>query len=333
MHIYQIENNFGLNNLRASERDEKPVGPKEVRLEIEAVSLNFRDLLMVKGLYNPRQPLPLIPCSDAGGTISEIGSEVQNWKVGDAIMPSFFANYEDGLPTKQKLSQTLGGPLDGTLRESMVLPERCLIRQPRGWTHAESSTIPCAMLTAWSALHSGDKLESVLVQGTGGVSIAALQLAKSLGAKVIATSSSDEKLERLKELGADEVINYKTQKNWGKEVKSLTNGVGVDVVVEVGGAGTLEQSLTAVCVGGCIAMIGVLSGVQSEINLIPILMRQVRVQGIIVGHKKSMLELVAHLETTDIRPIISDRFSFEDTVDAFRHMEAAKHFGKIVIEA
>ncbi len=331
MHIYQIESNFGLNNLKRSERDEKELGPQEVRLKMDSISLNFRDLLMVKGLYNPRQPLPLIPCSDAAGKIIEIGSEVNDWKVGDAVMPSFFANYEDGLATKQKLSQTLGGPLDGTLRESMVLPERGLIRQPKGWTHAESSTIPCAMLTAWSALHSGDKLETVLIQGTGGVSIAALQLAKSLGAKVIATSSSDEKLERLKELGADEVINYKTQTNWGKQVKSLTNGVGVDVVVEVGGAGTLEQSLRAVCVGGCIAMIGVLSGVKSEVNLTSILMRHIRVQGIIVGHKKGMLDLVSHLETTDIRPIISDRFSFDDAVGAFHHMEAAKHFGKIVV--
>ncbi len=286
MQIYQIESEFGVNNLKRAERDRLPLGEDEVRLEIDSISLNFRDLLMVKGLYNPRQPLPLIPCSDAAGTIIEIGSAVKAWKVGDVAIPSFFSNYETGLPTKEKLSQTLGGPLDGTLRESMVLPERALLRPPKNWTLAQASTLPCATLSAWSALKSGDKLDSVLVQGSGGVSIAALQLAKSLGARVIATSSSDKKLERLKALGADELINYRSNKDWGKEVKTLTNGVGVDIVVEVGGAGTLEQSLKAVCVGGTIAMIGVLSGVQSEVNLIPILMRQIRIQGIIVGHKE-----------------------------------------------
>lgn len=332
MNVYQITESFGLKNLRKAKREERPLGEHEIRMQVSAVSLNYRDLLMVQGKYNSKQPLPLIPCSDGAGVICEIGSAVRDWQIGDAITTCFFSDYQEGQPTKEKLASSLGGPLEGTLRERIILSEKGIVRQPKGWTHAESATLPCAALTAWKGLHAGKgPAERVLIQGTGGVSIAALQLAKSLGMTVIMTSSCDEKLKRAKALGADFLINYRSQPAWGKEVKKLTNGIGVDLIIEVGGANSLKESLIAIRPGGTISMIGILGGTHSKLNLIPVLMQQVRIQGIIVGSQKNHKDLIRHLDTTSIRPVISDRFSFDDIIPAFEHLRSAKHFGKIVI--
>lgn len=334
MRAYEIQGSFGLENLHPAERPDPEPGPGQVLLEMRAVSLNYRDLLMVRGHYNPRQPLPLVPCSDGVGEIIALGEGVDDLAVGDRVATCFFQTWGGGPPTADKIRGTLGGPLDGTLAERMAVSAKGVVRVPEHLTDVEAATLPCAALTAWNALVECGSVTAgdvVLVQGTGGVSTFALQIATALGAEVIVTSSSDAKLERARELGAWGTVNYVEDPAWGKAVRKLTGGRGVDLVVEVGGAGTLEQSLKAVRVGGEVSVIGVLSGVASELNIIPILMQQLRLQGILVGSRESFERMNRAFAAHRIRPVVDRVFSFDETPDAFRYLASGEHLGKICL--
>jgi NADPH:quinone reductase-like Zn-dependent oxidoreductase len=335
MRVYEIQDSFGLDNLTLMERpDPPPPGSGQIVVRMKAVSLNYRDLMTVRGHYNPKQPLPLIPCSDGVGEVIAIGAGVTRVAVGERVATCFSQTWQAGPPSHEKVRGTLGGPLDGTLAEQMVLGEQGVIQVADHLTDAEAACLPCAGLTAWSALvtlggvTAGD---TVLVQGTGGVSIFALQFARILGARVIVTSSSDEKLARARALGASETINYREISRWGQEVLALTDGRGVDHVVEVGGAGTLAQSLDAVRIGGTISVIGVLSGVATELSVIPILMKQVRLQGLMVGHREGFQAMNRAVASHGMRPVVDRVLPFDQAPAAFQHMASGQHFGKIVI--
>lgn len=334
MRVFEIQDGFGLDHLRLTKRPDPQAGPGQVVLEMRAVSINYRDLLMVRGHYNPRQPLPLIPCSDGVGVVSEVGDGVDGLQVGDRVATCFFQTWKSGPPDAAKIHGTVGGPIDGTLTERMVVPADAVVPVPEHLSDAEGATLTCAGLTAWSALAEEGSVgagDIVLVQGTGGVSIFALQFAQLFGARVVVTSSSDTKLERAREMGAFATVNYVEDPAWAKTVRKLTDGKGVDHIVEVGGAGTLEQSLKAARVGGEISVIGVLSGISSEINIIPILMQQLRLQGILVGSKESYLRMNRAVAAHGLTPVVDRVVDFEHAVDAFHAMAEAGHVGKICI--
>jgi NADPH:quinone reductase-like Zn-dependent oxidoreductase len=290
-------------------------------VRVRAASINYRDWLMLAGEYNPRQPLPLVPVSDGMGEVTAVGASVTRVKTGE--------------PTRDKLRGTLGGPLDGMLAEQVRLSAEGLVPVPAYLTDAEAATLPCAAVTAWSALVEQGGVEPgdvVLVQGTGGVSIFALQFARLLGARVIVTSSSDKKLERARALGAWHGINYKATPDWDKAVRALTNNVGVDHIVEVGGAGTLGRSIRAVRVGGTISVIGVLAGKASELMVTPILMQNLRLQGVLVGSREMFERMNRALEFHQLRPAVDKVFGFEEVREAFAYLAAGRHFGKIAIQ-
>ena len=334
MRAFEIRESFGLDHLVLAERPDPRPGFGQVAVRVRAVSLNFRDLLMVEGKYNPKQPLPLIPCSDGAGEVVAVGDGVTRVRTGDRVCGILAQRWIAGEPTREKVRSTLGGPLDGMLAEQVVLDQEGVVTVPPHLSDEEASTLPCAAVTAWSALVTEGEIkagDTVLVQGTGGVSIFALQIARLLGARVIVTSSQEEKLERARELGASDGINYRDTPDWGAKVKALTGGVGVDHVVEVGGAGTLQQSLQAVRIGGRISLIGVLSGNATQVNLNSILMQKVRVQGILVGHRESFEAMNRAITLSGLRPVIDRVFPFEEAPAAFEHMAAGRHFGKIVV--
>jgi len=334
MRAFQIQDSFGLDNLKPTERPDPCPGANEVVVRMRAVSLNYRDILTVNGAYNPKQPLPLIPCSDGAGEVIAVGEGVSRVRVGDRVATLFSQGWMAGEPTASELRATLGGPLDGTLAEMMVLSEQGVIPVPNHLSDVEAATLPCAALTAWSALvEHGDVTagSTVLVQGTGGVSIFALQFAQLLGARVIVTSSNNDKLIKARKLGAWQEINYVDDPAWGKTVRALTNGVGVDHVVEVGGAETFEQSLRAVRVGGHISVIGVLSGVATKVNIVAILMQGVRLQGILVGSREGFEKMNRAIEQHELRPVVDRVFPFAEAPDAFAYMASGAHFGKVCI--
>ncbi len=335
MKALQIEDSFGLDNLRFAEVPTPKPGPGQVLLRMRAASLNYRDLLMAKGAYNPRQPLPLVPCSDGVGTVEEVGEGVSRVKVGQRVATLFSQGWLAGRAAAADLRATLGGPLGGTLCEFMVLSAAGVSPVPDHLSDAEAATLPCAALTAWSALAIEGSVQAgdtVLLEGTGGVSIFALQLSQLLGARAIITSSSDSKLERARQLGAWRTINYQQQPEWGKAVKELTGGRGVDHVVEVGGGGTLSQALKAVRAGGELSLIGVLSGVSSELNLLSIVMQNVRLQGILVGSRESFETMTRAIDQHRLKPVVDRVFSFSEAVNAFRYLDSAQHLGKVCIE-
>jgi NADPH:quinone reductase-like Zn-dependent oxidoreductase len=334
MKAFEIQQ-FGIENLALVERDEPQPRANQVVVKFHAASLNFRDLMMVKGSYNPRAKLPAVPFSDGAGEIVAIGENVTKWKIGDRVCPIFTQGWIEGEPDGAKNRTALGGgDLDGVLREYGAFDEQSLIRIPEMLSYEEAATLPCAAVTAWNALAVSGKLkagETVLTLGTGGVSIFAVQFARAFGAKIIATSSSDEKLERAKKLGVAETINYKQTPDWDKEVLRLTEKTGVDHIVEVGGAGTLAKSMNAAKIGGHIAVIGVLTGA-GEVNPIPILMKSIRLQGIFVGSRDMFEGMNRAIETNGIKPVIDRTFAFEETSAALKYMESGAHFGKIVIK-
>lgn len=334
MQVVEIRERFGLEHLTVGERSEPVAGPGQVALRMRAASLNYRDLLMVLGRYDPRQRLPLIPCSDGVGEVVSVGEGVARVKIGDRVSPIFAQRWIGGEPTRDKLRSTLGGPLDGTLAEGMALDAEGVVRVPDHLTDEEAATLPCAGVTAWNALVTYGRVtagDTVLVLGTGGVSLFALQFGTLLGARVIVTSSSDEKLERAMALGAWKVINYAATPEWGREARAMAGGEGVDLVVEVGGAGTLAQSVAAVRFGGRISLIGNLAGAKSEINLIPLFMRQIRVQGILVGSRKDFEAMNRAIEAHGLHPPVSRIHPMEEARAAFEHMTARDHFGKIAV--
>ncbi|EMY68344.1 zinc-dependent alcohol dehydrogenase family protein [Leptospira vanthielii] len=326
---------FGLDHLKIIDVPEPTSpGPTEVLVRLRAASLNYRDSLVVEGKYNPKFPLPLVPCSDGAGEVIGIGSQVTEWAVGDRVLLTFAPKWIARDATHAEMRHTIGGPLPGTLRELALVPETGLVRIPSHLSYEEAATLPCAALTAWSGLFQFSNLkpgEFVVVQGTGGVSIFALQFAKFVGAKVILTSSSGEKLEQGKELGADYLVNYKETPEWGKEVRRITKKVGADHIIEVGGAGTLEQSIAACRPFGVIHLIGILAGKSGELNLLPAVMNNLKIQGLVVGGRKAFIEMNQAIETSGLRPVVDKVFSLEESADAIRYLRSGSHFGKIVI--
>jgi NADPH:quinone reductase-like Zn-dependent oxidoreductase len=336
MKVYEIRDGFGLEALRLADRPEPSPGAGEVLLRVKAVSLNYRDLLVVKGLYNPKMPLPRIPVSDGVGEVVAVGPgvpETSSVRVGQRVAGLFMPRWLAGELTEAASRSALGGSVDGMLAEYVALPAEGVIEPPGHLTDEEAATLPCAGVTAWNGLVSSGGVKPgdvVLTQGTGGVSLFALQFARVAGARVIATSSHEEKLARVRALGAGDGINYKTTPEWGDRARALTAGRGVDQVVEVGGAGTLPQSLRAVRPGGYVALIGVLSG-YGQANPLPILMKNVRVQGIYVGSRAHFEAMNRAIALHQLRPVVDRVFPFAEAVDALRHLESGRHFGKVVI--
>ncbi|UQI39652.1 zinc-dependent alcohol dehydrogenase family protein [Vreelandella venusta] len=307
-------------------------GPGEIKVRLHASSLNFHDYAVVAGMIPTADGR--IPMSDGAGVVEAVGEGVNEFAVGDAVVSTFFPDWLEGPARVGDFVTTPGDGIDGYAREQVVAAATSFTHQPQGYSHAESATLTTAGLTAWRALVVDGGLkagDTVLVLGTGGVSIFALQFAKMMGARVIATSSSNEKLTRLRELGAEHTINYKETPDWGKAVKALTNGEGVDHVVEVGGPGTLPQSIEAVKIGGHIALIGVLTGREGEIPTAKLMAKQAKLQGLIVGSRRHQIEMVRAIEAANLKPIIDREFALSDIADAFRHQESGEHFGKICL--
>ena len=332
---YSVRGAVGISNLTLAEVATPVPGPDDVLIRIRAVSLNYRDLDTVRGTYpGGKYDLPFTPTSDAAGEVVAIGNRVTNLRLGDRVVPNFWQKWQTG-ETPPPGAVHLAGALPGLLRELAVLPAAGLLKIPEGVSFAEASTLPIAAVTAWQALIEIGGLkpgETVLVQGTGGVSIFALQIAKLAGAKVIVTSSSDEKLERARKLGADFTINYRTQPDWASEVRRWTGDHGVQHVIEVGGASTFRQSLQALAIGGHVYVIGYLGGAGEGIDPFLILKSKAHVHGVLVGPASSFQAFLDAYTARGLRPVIDRVFPFENAVDAFRHMESATHFGKIVIE-
>ncbi len=331
MKAYQIEA-FGFENVKLADLAEPQPGPGEVLLSMRAWSLNFRDLMMAKGQYNPRLKLPAVPLSDGVGEVVALGPGASKWKVGDRVAGCFMPKWTCGEIDDEKAKSALGGGGAGMLAEKVAINEAGVVAVPEHLSVEQAATLPCAAVTAWQALVPHVKAgDTVLVQGTGGVSIFALQLAKLHGARVIATSSSDAKLAKALELGASDGINYKTTPDWDKKVVELTGGRGVDFVVEVGGAGTLPLSMKAVRAGGQISLIGVLTG-GGQVNPMPILMRGIRVQGIFVGSREMFEAMNRAISLARLAPVVDRVFPFGEATEAFRYMESGAHFGKVVIK-
>ena len=331
MKVVEIRERFGLEYLQVTERPEPTVRPGQVLLRMRAASLNYRDLLMIRGQYNPKQTLPLIPGSDGVGEVVEVGDGVERVIVGDRVAPIFAQSWISGEPTREKMRSTLGGPLGGTFAESMALDARGVVHVPEHLTDEEAATLPCAAVTAWNALSPLKAGDTVLVQGTGGVSIFALQFARLLGVRAIATSSSDEKLERARALGAWETINYRSTPDWGRQARLLSGGAGVDLVVEVGGAETIAQSVAALRPGGQISLIGSLTGGNTDFNFIPVFMHKIRLQGIFVGHRENFEAMNRAIVAHQLRPAVSRVFPMDEIQAALEHMAGCKHFGKICL--
>lgn len=325
---------WGLDGLRLVELEPPEPAPHEVRVHLHAASLNYRDLLMLRGQYNPRQPLPLVLCSDGAGVVDAVGDEVTEFAVGDRVTTTFFTAWEDGAPTSQSLRTSRGGPVTGCLQQYICAPPHALVRTPEHLTDVEASTLPCAAVTAWNAMIEQGALragQSVLVLGTGGVSTFAMLFARAAGLEVYLTSSSDEKLAfAARELGAHHLVNYRQLPAWGAHVRDLSGG-GVDHVVEVGGAGTLAESLRAVLPGGTISLIGVLAAPDPNLNLTSVLMRNVRIQGVIAGNRRQHHRMNAAVSLHKLRPVVDRVFELEDARAAFEHLQSGAHIGKIVL--
>lgn len=284
-------------------------------------------------MWGPKEPR--IPMADGAGEVIAVGEGVSEFKVGDHVVSTFFPTWESGESIVKGFATVPGDGVDGYARESVTTSEKAFTLAPKGWSHTEASTLTTAALTAWRALMSDDHLkpgDTVLVQGTGGVSIFALQFAKMAGASVIATSSSDEKLEHLKALGADHVINYRSQANWDEQALQLTGGRGVDHVIEVGGPATLEQSMMASRVGGHISLIGILTGVSGQLNIVTALIKQLRLQGVLVGNRCQQQAMIRAIDANGMKPVIDKTFALEEIVAAFQYQESNRHFGKICLE-
>lgn len=327
---------FGIDNLRFDDRTVPAPSGREVLVRIDAVSLNFRDYLLMNGTYNPRQDMPVVPCSDGAGTVEAVGDAVTAFKPGDRVVSVFMRNWPAGEASAEMLAETRGGPGgDGFLASYTLCDESALLAVPDSLSQNEAATLPCAAITAWNAVVEETDLRpggTVLLQGTGGVSLFAAQFAKILGARVALLSSSDEKLDAVSDLEPDFTLNYRDTPKWARAVREEFAPDGVDLVVEVGGEATLEQSLRAVRASGTIAMIGVLSGAIAPVNLPLVVMRRVRLQGITCGSRQDMERMLAAIRHHGIKPKISHVFQFDRFRDAFETMGSGGHVGKIVIE-
>jgi NADPH:quinone reductase-like Zn-dependent oxidoreductase len=333
MKTYQIQTAAGIDGLKLVDLPQLKPEAGQILVRVRATSLNYRDTAVVSGIY-PGQTLPVIPLSDGAGEVVGVGEGVTRVKVGDRVAGIFFQDWIAGKLTREKIKSALGGAIDGMLAEYVVLNQAGVVVLPDHLSYEEGASLPCAAVTAWQSLVTRGALaagETVLLLGTGGVSIFALQFAKLLGAKIIITSSSDEKLERAKAMGAHETINYKTFPDWQKKVWELTQKEGVDQVIEVGGAGTLDRSLQSVRVGGRVSLIGVLGGA-GEVNHVNILQKSIDVQGIYVGSREMFESMNRAIALHQIKPVIDRVFPLEAAPEAYRYLQSGRHFGKVVIQ-
>jgi len=323
---------FGLDSLEFVERPTPTAGPGEVLVAVRAISLNFRDLMMVKGAYNPKMSLPRIPCSDGAGEVAQAGSGVTAWKPGDRVAGIFMQNWLGGPLTAAKSKGALGGDIEGMLADYVVLNEAGLVRIPDHLSFQEAATLPCSAVTAWNALGSCELKpgRTVLIQGTGGVSIFALQLAKLMGARVLGVSSSDQKLERARALGLDASLNYRENPDWDRWASEETCGEGVDLVIEVGGMGTLARSLKAIRFGDTIAQVGVLTSPSQSFPIPLILHKMARIHGMYVGSRADFLEMNRAVALYQLRPVFEE-FHWSEAREVLKRMEEGSHFGKLVL--
>lgn len=327
----------GIGNLAVVELPDPEPGPGEVLVRVRATTLNYRDLLTVEGGYGSRQRTEnLIPVSDGAGEVVAVGDGVTRFAPGDRVVANFFQEWLSGEPDETKLHSGLGGLIDGMACELRVLPEHGLCHTPAHLTDAEAAALPCAGLTAWSAVVDQGRVKPgdlVLTQGSGGVSVFALQFARLAGAEVISTSSSDAKLERLKSLGADHLINYADTPEWARPARAISGGRGLDMVVEVGGAGTLEQSVKAVRLGGAVMLIGVLSGANHDFRLPLVVTRKIRLEGVTCGSYEQFEAMLRAVDRNGLKPALDDtRFGLDELPAALAHLRAGRHFGKVVVE-
>lgn len=320
----------GIDGLAMRDHPDPEPGPGEVAVRVEATSLNYRDLMMARRMGNDR-----IPLSDGAGVVTAVGDGVTTVTVGDRVAATFFAHWVDGRAFPAMHDGALGGPIDGMLAEAVIAPAHGVIPVPAGWSSAQAATLPCAALTAWNALVEGQQLlagQTVLLLGTGGVSVFGLQLAKAMGARAIITSSSDAKLEVMRAMGADATINYATTPEWDRAVLDATGGVGADLVLEVGGAGTLPRSIACTRFDGQVALIGILTGPAGETNPFPLVTRCVSLRGVYVGSRRMFADMNAAIEVAGIEPVIDRTFAFDQAPDAYRHLTSQQHIGKVVVD-
>jgi len=325
---------FGLDNLELATLPDPEQGRGEVLVKVHAVSLNFRDLMVVLGKYNPRMHLPRIPCSDGAGEVVAVGEDVTRVAAGDRVAGIFMQNWIDGEADAKKIRGALGGDVDGMLAEYVVLSEEGVVRVPDHLSMEEAATLPCAAVTAWNAVVHAGRVKAgdvVLTQGTGGVSVFALQFAKMQRARVLGMSSSEEKLARLQRMGLDAGVNYRVMPEWDGWAMEQTGGRGVDVVVEVGGAGTFARSLRSLRIGGTVAQIGVLSQSSEGLEIPLLLHRQVHLRGIYVGSRAQFEEMNRAVTQVKLKPVVDEVFSFAEAPEALRRMQAGAHFGKVAI--
>jgi NADPH:quinone reductase-like Zn-dependent oxidoreductase len=335
MRVFQIEGEWGMDHLRLSARPEPQAGPGQVVVQMKASSLNYRDLVVPnRGYGNHTGNLPLIPVSDGAGVVTEVGAGVRRVSVGDRVCPTYFQRWVSGEPDLERLTQSLGGPIDGTMTEYMCLSEEGVSKVPAHLSDVEAATLPCAALTAWSALvtcsntRPGDR---VLIQGCGGVALFAVAFAKILGAHVTVISSSDERIERVRHMGADAAINYRSTPEWAKATRDITGGRGYDLILELGGEKTLPQSLRCIRPGGTVAMIGILSGSAMATSLGLIITRQVRLQGVTVGHRDGFEAMLRAIELHRLKPVVDRVFAFEELKEAMAYLQSGAQFGKVCL--
>ncbi|AEI93726.1 zinc-dependent alcohol dehydrogenase family protein [Roseobacter litoralis] len=337
MRVFQIEGDWGFDNLKLSQRPDPVCGPGQVIVAMRMASLNARDIIVPeRGYGRATGELPLIPVSDGVGEVIEVGADVTRVATGDLVCPTYFQNWTSGEPTPERFSSALGGPLDGVMADRVCLSADGVVKVPDYLSDAEAATLPCAALTAWSAIvthgqtQAGDK---ILVQGTGSVALFALAFAKMQGAHVTVISSSDDKLERVSKMGADATINYRTTEDWARASRQITaDRGGYDNIIELGGAKTLPLSLRAVRPGGTLSMIGVLSGLNIEASLGPIVARQVRLQGVTVGHRDGFTAMLRAMAQHSLRPALGETFAFENLKPAMEHLRTGGHFGKTLVQ-
>ena len=332
MKVASVKKPGGPGNLIIEDRPDPVVGPGQILVRVKASSLNYHDFVVVMGGIPTDDGR--IPMSDGAGEVVEVGEGVRRFKVGDKVLSTFFPDWLSGRPQNASLLSVPGDRGDGFAAEYVAMSEQAFTPMPAGYSFQQAATLPCAALTAWRGMFVESSVKPgdwVLVQGTGGVSIFALQFAKAAGARVIATSSSDEKLEKLKALGADHLINYKQTPEWGNKAFELTGGRGVDEVVEIGGPGTMAQSIAASRIGGHISLIGVLTGISGEVPTAALFSKNITVSGITVGSRTQQEDMVAAIETNGIQPVIDSDFPLENIADAFAHQASQKHFGKITL--
>jgi NADPH:quinone reductase-like Zn-dependent oxidoreductase len=335
MRAYQILPGDGIDGLQCVDFPDRELGTGEVRVRVHAVSLNYRDLMVASGNYLVNVDDPIVPCSDGAGEVLAVGAGVRRVQVGDRVAASFFPYWQDGPTSPDKVRHALGGDIDGMLAEEAVLPEDALVKIPPGMSFVDASTMPCAGVTAWNAIFESSNGirpgDTVLLLGTGGVSVLGLQLAAAAGLQTIITSSSDEKLQRARELGAHHTINYRTFPEWQEEVMRLTHGVGAHVVLEVGGQGTVNRSVASTAMGGSIAIIGGVSGFGGEVNPATLLASAKRLVGIYVGSRTMLEKVLRFADISGLQPVVDRVFTFAQVREAYRYMESGSHFGKVVI--